>query len=84
VLLSDNSTVIADENYIRESILSPSAKIVNGYQPIMPSFAGQLDEEQLIDLIEFIGADGATPGDSRPPPAPPGVPVPGPSSAPAP
>jgi cytochrome c oxidase subunit 2 len=84
VLLGDNSTVIADENYIRESILAPSARIVNGYQPIMPSFAGQLDEEQLIDLIAFIKSIGGTPADSGPPPPPPGVPVPGPSPAPVP
>ena len=59
VLLSDGSTVIADETYIRESILSPSAKIVYGYQPIMPSFAGQLSEEELLDLILYIKSLGS-------------------------
>ncbi len=84
VLLSDNRTVVADEDYVRESILAPSAKIVNGYQPIMPSFAGQLDEEQLIDLVEFIKSIGGTAADSAPPPPPPGVVVPGPSPVPGP
>jgi cytochrome c oxidase subunit 2 len=46
--------VTADENYLRESILRPGAKVVNGYEPIMPSFDGQVDEEQLIQLIAYI------------------------------
>jgi len=54
VLLADGSTVTADDAYIRESILQPQAKIVAAYQPLMPSFQGQLTEEQLIDLTEYI------------------------------
>src|SRR5258708_938131 len=54
VLLADGSTVSADDAYIRESILNPQAKIVAGYQPLMPSFQGQLTEEQLIDLTAYI------------------------------
>src|SRR5467141_2955016 len=54
VLLADCSTVTADDAYIRESILQPQAKIVAAYQPLMPSFQGQLTEEQLIDLTEYI------------------------------
>lgn len=54
VHLSDGSTVTADENYLRESILDSTAKIVSGYQPIMPSFRGQITEEQLFDLIAYI------------------------------
>jgi cytochrome c oxidase subunit 2 len=46
--------VRANESYLRESILDSGAKIVPGYQPIMPSFRGQLNEEQLIQLIAFI------------------------------
>jgi cytochrome c oxidase subunit 2 len=46
--------VIADEAYIRESILYPSAKIVAGYQPIMPTYKGQVTEEQLLQLITYI------------------------------
>jgi cytochrome c oxidase subunit 2 len=54
VLLADGTTVIADEGYIRESILQPNAKIVAGYQPLMPTFQGQLTEEQILALTAFI------------------------------
>ena len=52
--LPDGSTVVADDAYIRESILAPSAKIVAGYQPIMPTFQGQISEEQILDLLAYI------------------------------
>jgi cytochrome c oxidase subunit 2 len=58
VRLNDGSTVIADETYIRESILTPSAKVVFGYQPIMPSFAGQVSDDEMIDLIAYIKSIG--------------------------
>src|SRR6266478_4539293 len=54
VLLADGSAVTADDAYIRESILQPSAKIVAGYQPLMPTFQGQLTEEQILALIAYI------------------------------
>jgi cytochrome c oxidase subunit 2 len=54
VLLADGSTVTADDAYIRESILQPNAKIVAGYQPLMPSFQGQLTEEQILALTAYI------------------------------
>jgi cytochrome c oxidase subunit II len=54
VTLSDGSTVTADENYVRESMLQPSAKIVLGFQPIMPSFAGRLSDDQIMQIIEYI------------------------------
>jgi cytochrome c oxidase subunit 2 len=54
VLLNDGSTVIADENYLRESILQPNAKLVAGYPPIMPTYQGQLTEEQITELIAYI------------------------------
>jgi cytochrome c oxidase subunit II len=54
VLLEDGRTVIADENYIRESILSPGAKVVSGYKPIMPVFQGLVSEEQLNALVAYI------------------------------
>jgi cytochrome c oxidase subunit 2 len=72
VPLNDGRTVMADDTYIRESILNPDAKIVAGYQPIMPTFQGQINEDDLIKLIEFIKAlgPGETPPrvDSAPPP----------------
>lgn len=47
--------VVADENYIRESILNPSAKIVAGFEGrVMTSFAGQLDEKEIMGIIEFL------------------------------
>ncbi len=54
VVLNTNQSVRADEAYLRESILNPQAKIVNGFGPIMPSFQGQLSEEQLLQLVAYI------------------------------
>ena len=54
VKLSDGTTVTADDAYLRESILVPSAKIVEGYPPIMPTYKGQVTEEQLLQLIAYI------------------------------
>jgi cytochrome c oxidase subunit II len=54
VLLADGSTVTADEPYLRESILAPNAKIVAGYQPQMPTYQGQLSEEQILSLLTYI------------------------------
>jgi cytochrome c oxidase subunit II len=54
VQLEDGRSVVADENYIRESILSPSAKIVSGFKPIMPTFQGLVSEEQLTALVAYI------------------------------
>jgi cytochrome c oxidase subunit 2 len=53
-LLDDGRTVVADENYIRESILNPGAKIVSGFKPIMPTFQGQVSEENLMALVAYI------------------------------
>ncbi len=46
--------LVADENYIRESILNPKAKIVSGYPAAMPSFKGQLSEDDLFCLVEYL------------------------------
>jgi cytochrome c oxidase subunit II len=54
VLLMGGRTVTADENYIRESILDPGAKIVNGYAPVMPTFQGLVSEEQLNGLVAYV------------------------------
>ncbi len=59
--LADGSTVIADENYIRDSILLPRKQVVAGFEPVMPSFQGQLDEEDLISLIAYIKSRGTPP-----------------------
>ncbi len=49
---------VADEAYIRESILNPGAKVVAGFENIMPTFKGQVTEEEIIQLIAFIQALG--------------------------
>ncbi|HEY0982994.1 MULTISPECIES: cytochrome c oxidase subunit II [unclassified Schlesneria] len=54
VKLVDGTTVPADETYLRESILRPAAKVVAGFEPLMPSYEGQISEEQLIYLITYI------------------------------
>lgn len=54
VMLDDGRTVVADENYIRESILNPGVKIVQGFKPIMPTFQGQVSEENLMALVAYI------------------------------
>jgi cytochrome c oxidase subunit 2 len=54
VALQSGEMVVADEAYLRESILNPSAKITAGYQPIMPTFQGLVTEEQLLQLIEYV------------------------------
>src|SRR5579864_392811 len=55
VLLDDGRTIVADDAYIRESILNPNAKIVSGFhKDVMPTFQGQVTEENLLQLIEYI------------------------------
>lgn len=61
ILLQNGGKVVADESYIRESILNPRAKIVAGFQPIMPTFQGQLSEEQLLQLVAYIKSIGGKP-----------------------
>jgi cytochrome c oxidase subunit 2 len=54
VELQDGSTALIDEAYLRESILSSQAKIVKGFQPLMPTFQGLVSEENLVALIEHV------------------------------
>jgi cytochrome c oxidase subunit II len=74
VPVRSGGSVLADDNYIRESILRPQAKVVMGWEPIMPTFEGQVSEDELIQLLAFIKSLG--PGqmpqrneNSTPPPA---------------
>jgi len=68
--LANGQTAKVDEAYIRESIMTPQAKLVNGFGPIMPTFQGQVTEDQILQLIAFIrslqgpGKPAATPGAS--------------------
>jgi cytochrome c oxidase subunit II len=52
--LAGGASVAVDDNYIRESILNPQAKIAAGFQPIMPTFQGQVSEEDLIRLLAYV------------------------------
>ena len=54
VKLTDGQTVVADENYLREHILTPGRKVVAGYPAIMPTFKGLISEEQLLELIAYL------------------------------
>jgi cytochrome c oxidase subunit 2 len=74
VRLQDGRTVLADESYLRESILEPQAKITAGFQSLMPSFQGRVNEEQLMQLVAYVRSLGAR---GNPPAAVPAVPPPG-------
>ena len=65
VQLADGRTLVADESYIRESIVNPNAKMVAGFQPLMPTFQGLISEEGLLQLVAYIKSL------SKPPAAPP-------------
>ena len=52
--LSSGQTITADDAYLREAILNPSQHITQGYAPIMPTYQGQISEEGVIDLVEYI------------------------------
>ena len=54
IKLASGDTVVADEAYVRESIVNPAARVVAGYQPVMPTYLGQVSEEQLISLVAYI------------------------------
>jgi cytochrome c oxidase subunit 2 len=54
VRLQDGRTIVADESYIRESIVMPNAKTVMGFQPIMPTFQGLISEEGLLQLVAYV------------------------------
>jgi cytochrome c oxidase subunit 2 len=70
VRLTDGRTVTVDEAYIRESILQPTAKVVAGYQPVMPTFQGLVSEEGILQLIEYIKSIGPKPAAGAAPESP--------------
>jgi cytochrome c oxidase subunit 2 len=70
VELEGGGSVTMDDAYIRESILMPQAKVVRGFQPIMPPFQGLVSEEQLLQLIAYVKSLGTSQG-----PTPPGQPA---------
>jgi cytochrome c oxidase subunit 2 len=85
VQLANGQTVIANETYIRESIVNPAAKVVAGFQPIMPAYQGLIGEEGLMQLIAYIqsldagraATGGAAAGAAPAAPVPPSSPSPG-------
>ena len=52
--LTDGSQVLVNDAYLRDAILNPSQHVTAGYAPIMPTYQGQISEDGLIDLVEFI------------------------------
>jgi cytochrome c oxidase subunit 2 len=52
--LATGEVVRVDESYVRESILNPQLKLVAGYQPLMPTFQGLVNEESVIALVEYV------------------------------
>ena len=66
VPLSDGSVVIADDRYVRDSILNPKGQVAAGYAPVMPTFAGQIGEDDLAKLVAYIESIGPSkPGGGR-------------------
>ena len=53
-MLADGSSYTADENYISNSILEPQGEIVEGFQPVMPSFKGILSDDEITAVIAYI------------------------------
>ena len=64
--LADGRTLIADDAYLRASILTPFNQILAGYPPLMPTFQGQVTEEQVLQLIAYIKSLGAEAGEAKP------------------
>ena len=54
VVLQDGGKVIADETYLRESILEPRTKLVEGFAPLMPTYKSQLSETDVFELVNYI------------------------------
>lgn len=60
VTLTSGRNVKRDDNYLREAILHPSAGLVQGYQNLMPTYQGQIDEQGVASLIAYIKSLGGT------------------------
>jgi cytochrome c oxidase subunit 2 len=60
--LANGETITVDDTYLRESILMPQTRLVAGYQPLMPTFQGLVNEEGVMSLIEYIKSLPAGPG----------------------
>ena len=65
VRLQDRRAVTADETYLRDALVLPAKDVVAGYAPTMPSYAGQLEEEDIQALIAYVRSDSAGAGPAR-------------------
>ena len=65
VHLQDGRSIVADETYVRDSILLPRKDVVAGYAPVMPSFAGQLDEDDIVAIVAWLRSTSTAPGGTR-------------------
>jgi cytochrome c oxidase subunit 2 len=54
VSLDDGTHVVADEAYLHDAIVKPRSRIVAGYDPVMPSYAGKVSEDDLVALVAYI------------------------------
>jgi len=68
--LQSGDTVTVDEAYLRESILNSQAKVVKGFQPLMPTFQGLISEENLVALIEHVKSMSPNASATAAPPTP--------------
>jgi len=66
VVLQDGRSVVADEHYLRDALLSPERAIPAGYPPQMPSYRGRIDEEGLVEIIEYLRSLGAAAPEGEP------------------
>ena len=69
VTLHNGQKVVVDDNYVRESILAPASKVLAGYQPVMPTFQGLVNEEALAQLLAYVKSLAPQAGALPTPPA---------------
>jgi len=62
VPLSDGTMEIADDKFIRDSILKPRARIAAGYEPLMPSYEGKLSEDEIVKIVAYVKSLGSETG----------------------
>jgi cytochrome c oxidase subunit 2 len=64
VRLRDGGTVVADERYVRDAILAPQRHVAAGFEPLMPTYAGQVSEDELLQLVAFVKSLQARPAEA--------------------
>jgi len=53
-VFKDGTNTVIDENYLRESILDPMSKVVAGFEPVMPTYQGKLNDREIVAIIQYI------------------------------